>query len=69
MMNKQSGTSKVREIIWLVIALITLLTGIYNTFTNGLTQRDSYMFFIMAAISYALYIARRNLRCKEENDK
>lgn len=53
------------EIFWLIIAIGTLILGLYAVFTDGF--KENYMFMIMSLLSFLLYMARRNLRIKAEN--
>ncbi len=50
----------VLEIVWLLLALLGLLAGIYNWFRSG--PGESVMFFIIAALAFMMYFFRRNLR-------
>lgn len=51
------------EFIWALLALISLLLGIYATFTDGITQ--SYPLFIIALIAVGMYFLRRRMRKKQ----
>ena len=62
-MNKGIQSNRILEVLWLIIFVITLAMGIFNTMKAPL--KDTYMFFIMSFLSLLLYLARRNLRIKE----
>jgi len=48
------------ENLWLILAVVTLAGGIYESVRNGL--RKGYVFFILFAVSLIMYIYRRNRR-------
>jgi hypothetical protein len=50
----------VLELVWLSLALLSLLAGIYNWYRIG--AGDSFMFFIMALLAGMMYFYRRHLR-------
>jgi hypothetical protein len=52
------------EVVWLVIAVLSLLAGIYNLTRTG--PGDSTMFFIIALIAFMMYFYRKNLRRKNQ---
>ncbi len=52
--------SKFREYMWLVISIICIIAGTHQTFVIGINE--SYVFFILAALSLLLFTIRRNLR-------
>lgn len=53
------------EIIWLVVAILSSVLGIYRIIKLGLDQ--SYMLFIIAAVSLAMYALRRGMRKANQN--
>ncbi len=55
-----NGAARILESLWLVLSLICLGTGVYNTLQNGF--RDSVLFFIFALIALLMYLLRRNMR-------
>lgn len=56
------------ELIWAVLTIVSLLLGIYGTFMDGIAQ--SYPLFIISAISGMMYMIRKTMRKKEqENDE
>jgi len=50
------------EIFWLIVGILGLGAGIYETILNGL--KESWMFFLISAIGFGMYFMRRNLRKK-----
>jgi uncharacterized membrane protein YiaA len=64
-MKNNPHISRVLEIFWLIVFIGTLLIGFYNTIQSGLSK--NYMFFVMSAMAFLLYLARRSLR-KKAND-
>lgn len=56
---------RVLEVTWLMIGIISLLTGLYYTFARSL--EDAYVFFIITAAAFLFYFLRRRQRI--ENDK
>ena len=53
------------EIIWLVVAILSSVLGIYRIIKLGLDQ--SYMLFIITAVSLAMYALRRGMRKVNQN--
>lgn len=58
-MNKRS---LILERMWLVIALTTFILALFETIRKPLNQ--VYPLFIIAAISFFMFLLRRNLRKK-----
>jgi hypothetical protein len=56
---------RVLEITWMVIALVSLLTGLYITFTRSLT--DSYVFLLIAVAAGFFYMIRRKQRIDSDS--
>jgi hypothetical protein len=52
------------EVVWLLIALLSLLAGIYNLI--GADPGESTMFFIIALIAFMMYFYRKHLRGKNQ---
>jgi len=52
--------SQIREYMWLLAAVVCFITGIHQTFTQGIS--NSYVFFIFTALALLLYLLRRNHR-------
>ncbi|MBI4646010.1 MAG: hypothetical protein HY738_05285 [Bacteroidia bacterium] len=50
----------IAEIVWLVIAIFALLSGIYDTLKRGIS--NSYPFYIITAVAFFMYSYRRYLR-------
>ncbi|MFP4366136.1 MAG: hypothetical protein ACLFQA_03480 [Bacteroidales bacterium] len=48
------------EIVWLTLAILSLLAGIYNWYQPE--SGDSIMFFVITLLSLMMYFYRRNLR-------
>jgi asparagine N-glycosylation enzyme membrane subunit Stt3 len=62
---KTTDLNHVLEVFWLIIAVLTSLTGFYVLFKNGIAS--AWVFFIMAVLSFLLFFARRALRLKNKN--
>ncbi len=48
------------EIVWLVLAILSLLAGLFTWYSEGLGE--SLMLFIITIISIFMYFYRRKLR-------
>lgn len=48
------------EIVWLVLAILSFLAGLFTWYSEGLAE--SLMLFIIAIISLFMYFYRRKLR-------
>jgi hypothetical protein len=57
-MNK--NLTHVLEIVWLSLAILSFLAGIYNWYSHG--GGESIMFFVMMLLAVMMYFYRRNLR-------
>ncbi len=56
---------RVLEITWMLIAIMSLITGLYITFTRSL--QDSYVFLLIAvAAGFFYYLRRRQRESSEE---
>jgi hypothetical protein len=53
------------EIFWLIIAVLSLVAGIHQTFNEGISR--SWLFMVIALISFGMYSLRRNLRKKTQD--
>jgi hypothetical protein len=53
------------ELVWLAIALLSLLAGIYNWHMFGFGE--SSMFFIIALLAFMMYFYRKHLRIKHQH--
>lgn len=62
-MNKK--IAYVAEIIWFLITLFALITGIFETTKKGIAM--SYPFFIITFIAAFMFIFRRTMRKKKSN--
>jgi uncharacterized membrane protein len=51
--------NKIRETVWLLTAIMCLITGIYQTYNEGITQ--SWVFFLFTIFAFVLFIIRRNM--------
>lgn len=61
--NNKAITTKygrVMETVWIVIGLISFVAGVYSIYTAGF--KNSRVFILLAAVSFFMYILRRNLR-------
>ncbi len=56
----QKNIIHVLELVWLSLAVLSLLAGIYNWMQAGISE--SIMFFVIALMSVLMYLYRRNLR-------
>ncbi len=65
-MKNSNNLNHVLEVFWLIIAVFTLLLGLFLLVRDGF--RESYMFFIMSGLSFLLFYARRSLRRKNDKD-
>jgi ABC-type Fe3+ transport system permease subunit len=62
-MNKKAAL--VLEYMWLILGIITLASGIYETIRSGFSE--AYLFFIMTVISLFMFSYRRRLRKSRES--
>jgi asparagine N-glycosylation enzyme membrane subunit Stt3 len=63
-MKKNPDLNQVLEVFWLIVAVLTASMGIYVLAKNGF--KSAYVFFIMAILSFLLYLARRTLRLRNK---
>lgn len=63
-MNKK-GTI-ILEFVWLGLTIFGAITGSYKVATTGF--KDSYIFFIIAAIAAFMYMLRRAMRKFTDNN-
>lgn len=59
--------SKFLEITWLIVAILTLAIGIFETWKNGF--KLSYHFYIFFFISISVYFLRRSNRIKNNRQE
>jgi membrane protein implicated in regulation of membrane protease activity len=59
-MNKSNNINIFLEVFWLILGIITLFIGVVITIKTGF--REAYMFYIMSALSFTIYFARRWVR-------
>jgi uncharacterized membrane protein len=52
------------EIFWLIVAILGLIAGIHQTYTQGL--KESWLFFLIALVGFAMFYMRRTLRKKQK---
>jgi len=52
--------TRILEIVWITLAVLSLLAGFYNWYHLGLDE--SVMFFVITVLSLFMYIYRRNMR-------
>ncbi len=57
---------KILEILWLILALLSLAAGIYQTISTGFG--DSYQFFIIFLFAALVFAFRRKYRKSKENE-
>ncbi|HBH47268.1 MAG TPA: hypothetical protein DDX98_01425 [Bacteroidales bacterium] len=65
-MKNNPQVSRVLEIFWLIVAILTLIIGFYDTLRSSIA--NTYMFFIMSGLAFLLYMARRSMRRKAKNN-
>jgi hypothetical protein len=61
----KTNLNRILEIFWLILAGLTAFMGVYATVRNGF--KSAYVFFIMAILSFLLYLARRTLRLNNKD--
>ena len=54
------------EKVWLVVAVISVLMGIYQGYLVSFSSKDSYLFFVIAIVSFGMFSMRRKMRKDEE---
>lgn len=52
------------EIFWLIMAVLGMIAGTHQTCTQGL--RESWLFFLITLIGFAMFYLRRTLRKKQQ---
>jgi len=58
--------AKTFEILWLIIAILCLITAIHQTFNEGISK--SYVFFIFSLVAFFMYSIRKHIRkTKKDN--
>jgi len=57
---KEITIIKILEIAWLLIAIASVILGVYETITSGIGE--SYLFFIFTAVAGVIYGMRRRQR-------
>jgi uncharacterized membrane protein YhaH (DUF805 family) len=62
-MKKSNNLNHVLEVFWLIVAMLTAIMGIFALVRHGF--KSSYMFFLMAIVSFLLYYARHALRLRD----
>ena len=55
---------RILEMAWLVIGIIAIFIGAYETYTKGI--EEGYLFFIFALVAGVIYALRRSRRIKME---
>ena len=50
------------EYTWLIIAVVSIATSIHSSFRNGLFNKDTLSFLLMAIVSFMMFLFRRNMR-------
>jgi hypothetical protein len=61
---KSFNRNRILEIIWLIVAMLSIVAGIHKTYVDS-GFRESYLFFIITFIAVLMYLFRRKLRKKE----
>ena len=57
---------RILEIAWLIIGIIAIMIGAYETYTKGI--EEGYLFFIFTFVAGIMYALRRSRRIKMEKD-
>jgi len=57
---------RILEIAWLIIGIIAILIGAYETYIKGI--EEGYLFFIFAFVASIIYALRRRRRIKMEKE-
>jgi len=67
-MASKNSTKAIRilEIVWLVIAVIAILIGTYETLNAGIGE--SYIFFIFTVIAGIMHTIRKRQRKRMESE-
>lgn len=52
--------AKSLEIVWLITAILCLITAIHQSFNEGISK--SYVFFIFSFIAFVIYLLRKHIR-------
>jgi ABC-type transport system involved in cytochrome c biogenesis permease subunit len=64
-MMKQKSVNDIFKFIWLIMSIVCALIGLQQTANVGIKQ--SYMFFIMAAFSFGMYLLRKQMGKRIQN--
>jgi len=56
----KNNTALVIEYVWMVCGIISFIIGLIETINNGIGK--SYLFFVISALSFAVYSLRRSVR-------
>lgn len=64
-MNKKR--LRILEILWLIVAIFCLLAGIHNITVSGFNT-SGVIIFLMALVSFGMYLFRRNMRQKSKDN-
>jgi len=51
--------------IWMIVAIMCILAAIHRTYISGF--RESYLFFIFAAVSLLMYLLRNYMSKQDKN--
>lgn len=60
---------RIIEIIWLIVAILTFVLGVYKTAAVGLLKEHSYWFFICTFLAAFMYSFRRTQRINYQKQK
>jgi len=64
-LKKNFNRNRILEIVWLIVAVLSIAAGIHKTYIEG-GFRESYLFFIIAFISFLMFFFRRSMRKKDD---
>lgn len=62
----KNKSSKASEILWAVMAVVSLVAGIHKTYNHGFQK--SLLFFGFVILSLIMYMLKRNMRIKNDNN-
>ncbi len=63
-MKNKINTNKLLAYIWLGVGILSLGLGIHKTLLVGF--KDSYMFFIIVFLGFAMFFLRKNIKPPKE---
>jgi len=58
---------RVLEVTWLVLSIMCLFAGFHKTYLFGF--KNSYIFFLLAALAFLMYTVRKYMRKNSDKKK